>query len=191
MLKEQSRGVANADMEWDVANTDIEAALSAIQIQLAEANTAPRVLILGAGGVSRALAYGMVQKGWRVTVTNRSQGRCDQLVKEIPQLEWVHWDDRNAHGFDVVVNGTTLGMHPHEDTTPLTFEGGHAGLVVFDTVYTPEITLFLSEAKEAGANIVTGREMFYRQAALQHQHWFGHAAPWESMEAILRHLSAS
>lgn len=176
---------------WKVENTDIAAAIASIQAQLDEGASSPRVLILGAGGVARALAFGMVDRGWKVTATNRSPERLEQLAKELPEIETLHWDDRCAHGFDVVVNGTSLGMTPHEDRTPMEFEGGHLGLVVFDTVYTPEQTLFLRSARDAGAHIATGREMFYRQAALQHQHWFGDAAPWDSMAEILQDLQNS
>jgi 3-dehydroquinate dehydratase/shikimate dehydrogenase len=185
-------GAANTlvrtEQQWQVENTDIAAAISAIELQLEEGQTEPKVLMLGAGGVARALSYGMMEKGWSVTVTNRSEERLKNLCEECPSLEPLHWDDRCAHGFDVVVNGTSLGMTPNEDTTPLEFEGGHAGLVVFDTVYTPEMTVFLRSAKAAGARIATGREMFFRQAALQHQHWFGGLPPWESMEAIVQEL---
>jgi 3-dehydroquinate dehydratase/shikimate dehydrogenase len=188
-------GAANTlvreDGKWRVENTDIAAALAAIEAQLEINQTAPRVLMLGAGGVARALTYGMVEKGWSMTVTNRSEERVDKLLEEIPTLEKLHWEDRCPHGFDVVVNGTSLGMTPNEDTTPLEFVGSHAGLVVFDTVYTPEMTLFLRMAKEVGARLGTGREMFYRQAALQHQHWFGGVTPWDSMESIVTELQES
>ena len=188
-------GAANTlirdDHQWRVENTDIAAALAAIEAQLDIGQDHPRVLMLGAGGVARALTYGMVEKGWSVTVTNRSEERVDRLLEEIPTLEKLHWEDRCPHGYDVVVNGTSLGMTPNEDTTPLEFVGGHTGLVVFDTVYTPEMTLFLRMAKDVGARIATGREMFYRQAALQHQHWFGGPTPWESMESIVAELQGN
>jgi len=148
----------------------------------------PRVLMLGAGGVARALAHGMHQVGWRVTICNRSTERAKKLVAELDGSEWLHWDDRSAHGYDVVINGTSMGMSPEVHLSPMEFEGSHGGLVVFDTVYTPEMTLFLKEAKEAGAMVITGREMFYRQAALQHAHWFKTDPPWEAMQAILAKL---
>lgn len=175
------------DDQWEVRNTDIEAAISSIELLLEPSIEQPKVLLLGAGGVSRSLAHGMANRGWRVTVTNRTTEKAEQLSEEIGG-EWVHWDDRSAHGFDAVVNGTSLGMTPDEESTPLDFEGGHQGLIAFDTVYTPEYTLFLRSAKKAGAEVVTGREMFFRQGALQHAHWFGGAPPWESMEKILRDL---
>lgn len=172
---------------WQVRNTDIEAAIESILCFLPE-NMTPRVLILGAGGVGRALAHGMHHKGWKLCITNRSTEKAEKLSEECPGSEWVHWDDRTAHGFDVVVNGTSLGMSPNVQQCPMHFEGSHTGLIVFDTVYTPEITLFLKEARESGAMIITGREMFYRQAALQHAHWFKTDPPWESMQEILSSL---
>jgi 3-dehydroquinate dehydratase / shikimate dehydrogenase len=173
---------------WHIENSDIQAALAAITSQLDDHLKTPRVLLLGAGGVARALAFGMVDRGWHVTVCNRNILRAEALQAELPTLEILAWEDRCPHGFDVVVNGTSLGMSPNENQTPLEFEGGHVGLVVFDTVYTPEMTLLLRSAKEAGARIATGREMFYRQAALQHSYWFGGFPPSESMEDILAQL---
>ena len=170
---------------WRVENSDIQAALAAMTAQLDDHVTHPKVLLLGAGGVARALAFGMVDRGWAVTVCNRNLARAQALVQELPALEILAWEDRCPHGFDVVVNGTTLGMSPHENESPLDFEGGHAGLVVFDTVYTPEMTLLLRSAKAAGARLATGREMFFRQAALQHSYWFDVNPPWESMEDLL------
>jgi 3-dehydroquinate dehydratase/shikimate dehydrogenase len=172
---------------WEVRNTDIEAAIESILCYL-PAGMIPRVLILGAGGVARALAHGMYHKGWKLSISNRSTEKAEKLSKELTGCEWVHWDDRAAHGFDVVVNGTSLGMSPNIHQSPMHFDGSHSGLIVFDTVYTPEMTLFLKEAKESGAMIITGREMFYRQAALQHSHWFKTAPPWESMQEILASL---
>jgi len=172
---------------WVVKNTDIEAAIESILCALPE-GFAPKILMLGAGGVARALAHGMYQKGWHITITNRTTEKSQKLSSELPDSEWVHWDDRSAHGYDVVVNGTSIGMSPDIENSPLSFEGEHQGLVVFDTVYTPEITLFLKDAKTSGASTITGREMFYRQAALQHAHWFKSAPPWESMQEILAKL---
>lgn len=175
------------EQNWEVRNTDIEAAIESILCFLPE-DMIPRVLILGAGGVARALAHGMHHKGWKLCITNRSTEKAEKLSQELPGSEWIHWDDRAAHGFDVVINGTSLGMSPNVNQTPMHFEGSHNGLIVFDTVYTPEMTLFLKEAKESGAMIITGREMFYRQAALQHAHWFQTDPPWESMQEILSSL---
>jgi 3-dehydroquinate dehydratase/shikimate dehydrogenase len=80
-------------------------------------------------------------------------------------------------------------MQPNEDTTPMEFEGSHTGLIAFDTVYTPEKTLFLKNAKEVGAFTISGREMFYRQAAFQHGLWFGEQPPFEAMSDIMERIS--
>lgn len=180
-------GAANTlirkENSWNVENTDIAAALSAIDDSL-QITHLPKVLLLGAGGVSRGLAWGMKQRNWKVTICNRNISRANQLADSI-QADVLDWNDRDPHGFDIIINGTTLGMTPYEESTPLEFHGSHQGLVVFDTVYTPEKTKFLNLAQETGATIITGREMFYRQAALQHAHWFQSEAPFDEMKVIL------
>jgi len=123
-----------------------------------------------------------------MTIANRSIEKAQSLCEQI-DAEILGWNDRNAHGFDVIVNCTTLGMEPNIDSTPMEFEGSHAGLIVFDTVYTPENTLFLSLAREVGAHTISGREMFYRQAAFQHAQWFKQNPPFEQMSIIMDQLS--
>jgi shikimate dehydrogenase len=185
-------GAANTiiknDDHWKIDNTDIAAAIESIESLLQVDK--PKVLILGAGGAAKGLAWGMARKGWKLTICNRSiekaQSLCDQLNAEL-----LAWDDRNAHGFDVVVNCTILGMQPNEDTTPLEFDGSHNGLIAFDTVYTPANTRFLKEAKEVGAFGISGREMFYRQAAIQHSLWFNTAPPFQAMSDIMDKINES
>lgn len=172
--------------QWAIENTDIDAAIESIRAVLTLES--PKVLILGSGGVSKGLASGMKRAGWQVTVTNRTQSKAEALSQQIG-IDWLAWEDRDAHGFDVIVNGTVLGMEPDTERTPLEFYGSHTGLVVFDTVYTPEHTRFLKEAREVGAESISGREMFYRQAALQHAHWFDVPAPFAEMQVIMESLN--
>jgi 3-dehydroquinate dehydratase/shikimate dehydrogenase len=87
---------------------------------------------------------------------------------------------------DLLVNCTPLGMHPNLDETP--FESGHLKkeMVVFDTVYNPEQTLLLKQAREAGCRIITGVDMFVGQAALQFYLFTGREAPIELMRQVIR-----
>ena len=73
----------------------------------------------------------------------------------------------------MVVNCTSVGMHPNVDETPLHPSFLKPGLIVFDTVYTPEQTLLIKEARDRGCHTITGVELFIRQAALQFQHFTG------------------
>ncbi len=83
---------------------------------------------------------------------------------------------------DVVVNCTPVGMHPNVDETPFNKSNLKPTMVVFDTVYNPESTLLLKEARSHGCRIVTGVEMFIRQAALQFFLFTGK----EASEALMR-----
>jgi 3-dehydroquinate dehydratase/shikimate dehydrogenase len=59
-------------------------------------------------------------------------------------------------------------------------------MVVFDTVYNPENTLLVKEARSIGCKIVTGVDMFVRQAAIQHQLWHGAEPPVAVMREALK-----
>ena len=78
---------------------------------------------------------------------------------------------------EVLVNCTPVGMHPNVDESPIAKSHLKPTMIVFDTVYNPESTLLLKEAREKGCKIVTGVEMFIRQAALQFLLFTGQEAP--------------
>jgi 3-dehydroquinate dehydratase/shikimate dehydrogenase len=77
-------------------------------------------------------------------------------------------------------------MHPNVDETPFKRQFLKASMLVFDTVYNPESTLLVKEARESGCEVVTGVEMFIRQAALQFFLFTGQDAPAEHMRQVLR-----
>ena len=83
---------------------------------------------------------------------------------------------------DIIVNCTPIGMHPNVDETPFNKSNLKPSMIVFDTVYNPESTLLLKEARSHGCRVVTGVEMFIRQAALQFHLFTGSEAP----EALMR-----
>jgi 3-dehydroquinate dehydratase/shikimate dehydrogenase len=77
-------------------------------------------------------------------------------------------------------------MHPNVDETPLNKAYLKPNMVVFDTVYNPESTLLLKEARSHGCRAVTGVEMFVRQAALQFMLFTGREAPYDLMRETLK-----
>jgi 3-dehydroquinate dehydratase/shikimate dehydrogenase len=77
-------------------------------------------------------------------------------------------------------------MHPDVDKSPFAENWLREGMVVFDTVYTPERTLLIAQARERRCRTVTGVEMFIRQAARQFELFTGRAAPIETMRAALK-----
>jgi 3-dehydroquinate dehydratase/shikimate dehydrogenase len=139
------------------------------------------VLVLGAGGAARAVAWGLSVLGRaRVVIANRSRERGMNLAAEL-QAEFRPLDQLAGLAYDAVVNATPQGMHPNVGQTPLAAELIRPGSVVFDTIYNPLETRLLREAKERGARTVDGLGMFVAQGARQVELWTGRPAPREVM----------
>jgi 3-dehydroquinate dehydratase/shikimate dehydrogenase len=186
----QAAGAANTlvfrDGQVAASNTDIPAAISSLLGHLGPHGLlGRRVLLLGAGGVCRGIATGLLQAGAQVTVSSRTLARSEQLALDLG-CSAVAWDARTDVPFDCLVNGTPVGMSPKIEDTPFPAESLRAGQVVFDTIYVPEHTRLLQEAAKAGCETITGVDMFLHQAAIQFELFTGEAAPLEAMTAALR-----
>jgi 3-dehydroquinate dehydratase/shikimate dehydrogenase len=143
------------------------------------------VLVLGAGGIARAVAHALHRDGALVTVSNRTGERAQKLAEEIG-CRHVDWHGRHSVLCDVVINCTSVGMQPAVDEAPLHPSFLKPGLVVFDTVYTPETTLLVKEARTRGCHVITGVELFVRQAALQFRLFTGREAPLDLMRQVVK-----
>ena len=192
-------GAANTlfkrDGQWCATNTDAPAAISAIQDGLRKAGNIPelaarKVLILGAGGAARAVGHALLQHGAVVTLTNRSRDRGKSLASELG-CQFTSWENRGSEICDVLVNCTSVGMHPNVDESPFEQHWLSDSALVFDTVYNPEQTLLLKQARDRGCPTVSGVEMFIRQAALQFELFTGYEAPVEYMAETLRRSNAA
>ena len=174
-------------------NTDYRAAMNSIEAAAAEEGQqfplAGKVcLILGAGGVAKSLAHGMKRRNADVVITSRTLERSLELAAKI-DARAVEWDSRHGIKPDVLINGTPVGMHPNVDDTPFDCRHLRPSAIVFDTVYNPEQTLLIKEAKQQGCEVITGVDMFVGQASLQFQHFTGSPAPVEVMrEAVKREI---
>lgn len=179
-------------------NTDFRAAIDSVErgvrevqkakgeeVPAGEALTGKTALVLGAGGAARAMAYGLKKHGANAVVCSRTLKRAQQLAQSMG-TDCVDWGNRHAISPDVVINCTPIGMHPNVDESP--YDKGHlrSGMVVFDMVYNPENTLLIKDARAQDCQIVTGVEMFVRQALLQFKLFTGHEAPWELMRDTLK-----
>ncbi len=171
-------------------NTDCEAAMSSLeeamdgQTPLAD----KRVLLLGAGGVSRAIMFGLKQRGARTIIASRTRDRADKLAKEF-DAKAVEWNARHTVPADVLINGTPIGMHPNVDETPFNKSYLKPSMVVFDTVYNPESTLLIKEARSHGCRTVTGVEMFVKQAGMQFHLFTGIEPPLDVMRDTLKRVT--
>jgi 3-dehydroquinate dehydratase/shikimate dehydrogenase len=184
------------DREWHAANTDYDAALESLVSELEpdpatgtdpslSALAGRKVLILGAGGVARAIGRGIVNHGGVLMIANRTKARAADLAEQLGCL-LVEWQNRGAVFADVLVNCTSVGMHPNLDETPFAENWLREGMVVFDTVYNPERTLLIRQARERDCRTITGVEMFVRQAGRQFELFTGRRAPLDVMRDVVR-----
>jgi 3-dehydroquinate dehydratase / shikimate dehydrogenase len=142
-------------------------------------------LILGAGGAARAIAVGLIRRQARITIASRTAERAEELAQRC-QGKAVGWSQRHNVHADLIVNCTPVGMHPHLDETPYDDKHLRPEMVVFDTVYNPEHTLLLKQAREVGCTVITGADMFIGQAALQFKLFTGQEAPTGVMRQVFR-----
>jgi 3-dehydroquinate dehydratase/shikimate dehydrogenase len=175
--------VVKGDNGWTGHNTDCTGAIQALEtkVDLKGKN----VLIIGSGGTAKAIGYGVVAKGARLTVTyNRNKERGEKLAEELNcQLANIH--DIGDHDFDVLINCSPVGMNPNTDQTPFPSGNLKPEMVVFDSVYNPPQTRLLKEAKSAGCTVISGVELFINQAAGQFEMWTGEKAPIQAMREVL------
>ncbi len=149
-----------------------------------------RVLLLGAGGAARAVAWALAGQGCAVTIVARRKEQADELVNAVPQgmrpqLTVRSWQDEtfaSAPDEALVVNGTPVGMWPRVNASPwpadipLPSEGA-----IYDLVYRPHETALVRRAREAGLEAHGGLGMLVEQAALGNEQWTGMTAPREKM----------
>jgi len=158
-----------SDGKLSAYNTDYAGALDTITPALNKRRIDLKdlsVAIIGAGGVARAIAAGLSDAGAGIRIYNRTIQRGKRLAAEFG-CDFAPLDDLQRLDAKLVVNCTSIGMHPDVDATPVPQQCLKKDMVVFDTVYNPAETLLLKQAKEAGAKTISGLDMFINQACLQ------------------------
>jgi 3-dehydroquinate dehydratase / shikimate dehydrogenase len=162
-------------------NTDASGVLRPLERRLSSLEDA-RILVLGAGGAARAAVFGLKERGAEVYVLNRSVAAGQKLARSA-RARSVKRADLKKMSFDVIINATPVGMGNTRET-PLQEKEINARYV-FDMVYDPGETRLLKLAKERGAQIIPGVEMFIHQAARQFEIWTGKPAPWDEMLRVV------
>ncbi len=152
-----------------------------------------RVLLLGAGGAARAIAFQLVKDGATLVIANRTASRAVELAQEVRAIGEGDAVGTGLEGLpllikkaDILVNSTSVGMPPRTDKTLVTADQIHSGLIVFDLVYNPIETRLLREAKKAGAIAIDGVDMLVHQGAESFKIWTSKNAPIDVMEDAVR-----
>lgn len=149
-----------------------------------------KVLVIGAGGAARAVVYGLVTEKADVTIINRTVEKAKNLAQEFGCTFREKSDDQFISAQDIIINTTSVGMHPHETMSPISTNGIREGHLIMDIVYAPYETELLKQGKIKGATIIHGTEMLLYQGTAQFELYTGVKAPLEVMkETVLRALS--
>ena len=177
-------------------NTDCTAAMTSLKNAIMEKHPDEKpfkdreFLVLGAGGVARAIAFGLTFRDAKVTICARDYRKSEDLANAL-DCKSVDWAARANHPTSVLVNCTPVGMHPNMDESPFEPDWFEKTVIVFDTVYTPERTLFIKQAREAGCTTITGVDMFVRQAAEQFKLFTGQVPNLETIRYELKRATSA
>ena len=151
-----------------------------------------KALVIGAGGSAKAIAFSLAEIGCEVVIANRTRERAVELVEGLREVykagrfrvadlnENVIGDEIRAT--DLMVNTTSVGMHPDTDSIPVPPEYLHPHLLVYDLIYNPARTRLIEEAERRGARALGGLKMLVYQGALSLEMWTGLQPPIAVME---------
>jgi len=159
-------------------NTDWLGAVAALTAKISLKGR--HVLILGAGGASRAIAFGVFHEGGKVTLTDIDQTRAAALARDVG-AEAIPPEALDHCPATILVNATPVGMTPDVDGIPINPDLLGRFEVVMDIVYQPLATRLLKEAENRGAATIDGLQMLIHQATAQFELFTGQEAPAEVM----------
>lgn len=151
-----------------------------------------KVVLLGAGGAARAIAFSLIKNGCELTILNRTLSKAKKLVKELKKkfksskISYYKLSNENLKkelsNANILINATSVGMRPKENESPVKKEFLKPDLCVFDIVYNPLETKLLKDAKSIGAKVINGLEMLLYQGAISFKIWTGEDAPIDVMK---------
>lgn len=174
-------------------NTDGTGAVKSIEKYTTLENK--RVLVLGAGGASKAITFTLLNHGIKsLTIANRSKDNALQLINNLKKqtgfeaIDFVDIQqaDMILDDVDIIINTTPIGMYPNVDVdTPIKTDKINETHVVMDIIYNPLETRLLKEAKSNGATTVSGTNMLINQGITAFEIFTGKTPSYESFEKAL------
>lgn len=170
--------IIGTDGKLSAYNTDyaavLDSVISTLKIKRADLKDLP-VAVIGAGGVARAVVVSLSDVGAKIKIYNRTVEKAQKLAAEFG-CEFTGLDELANLDVKLLINCTSIGMHPHVDVTPVPKEYLKKGMVVFDIVYNPAKTLLLKQAKRKRLKTIDGLSMFINQAMAQFKLFTGQTA---------------
>ncbi len=155
-------------------NTDCDGAIQALKkkTKLKGKNIA----VIGAGGASRAIVYGLKEENANITILNRTLEKAKWIAKDFG-CNYGQLNKLKDIEYDILINTTPIGMHPNFNALPIPSKLIKKNKVVFDIVFNPYKTKLLKEAEKKDCVIISGIEMLIYGALFQFKLWTGRNVP--------------
>ncbi len=159
-------------------NTDGIGALNAIETKYAVKGQ--QVIIIGAGGAAKAIAFEAMRRGAVLTIVNRDLQRGAQLAQQLHCnfKSLAQMSQSTAEGYDILINCTP-------QPAPIAIDDILPGAIIMDITTKPKNTTLLKQAAQKGCAIIYGYQMFVEQAAQQFKLWFGDELDLQNIKNIL------
>lgn len=172
-IMEAVNTIVNRGGKWYGYNTDGDAFVKSLE-DLVGNLAGKKVLMLGAGGAARGVAYKLAKKEIAsITFSAKTRKRAETIGEIVTKYTdcAVFYELNEKEKYDIIINTTPLGMHPYESENPF---AEHMDMIDKDTVccdliYNPKKTVFLDEAQKKGAKILNGLGMFVLQAVYAYE----------------------
>jgi len=192
--------ILNKDGKLSGFNTDGVGALKALRENCTELSE-KKALLLGAGGAAKAIAFVLAEEVGELAILNRAAEKAAVLADALNRVFGKKIVggalspsavQKNLQDADILVNATSVGMHPNINQSLVAPQLLKPNLAVMDIVYNPVETKLARDAKAAGAKVISGVEMLIYQGAASFEIWTGRSAPIKVMRrAALNKLSST
>ncbi len=150
-----------------------------------------KVVVFGAGGVSRAICFALAEQKCEIVIVNRTIDKARKLANIVSIVSSQRVKsfnisegtlDKPLYEADIIVNATSVGMGETIGKSVAAAGLLHSSMVVFDTIYHPIETQLIKDAKKIGAQVIGGLDMLLWQGAIAFKMWTGLNAPFELMK---------
>lgn len=171
-------------------NTDGPGFVKSLEEAIGTAKRNEPVLIIGAGGAARGIAFALQIAGYtNLTIANRTVEKAQQMIDEMQAGQAITMADaeQNLANYTIFIQTTPAGMTTGNFALPFSLEKFPVGAIAADIVYNPLMTPFLQAAEQKGATIVNGLGMFVHQGAIAYEHWLG---SYPNTNAMIAQLTA-
>ncbi|MWV45342.1 shikimate dehydrogenase [Paenibacillus sp. HJL G12] len=155
-----------------------------------------KIMVLGAGGAARGIVYALsLESPDCIFIANRTADKAEAMAsewKDLADIRGISMLELPAHlgDMDILINTTSVGMHPNVAETPVDVNLISEKMVVSDLIYNPLQTRLLAESEQKGCKVHGGLGMFVNQGAFALEYWTGMPAPVAAMRsAVLQNMN--